>query len=139
MIFNFKKLYFASYRGQYVYLFWLAVHMHVYHISLCLTFICLISTTHNLAKNFAWYSKIDYTLAISHWDNFSQSLYVCGRFHRHEEARKSYEIEHRKSDLTQDYINVHIALGLGLRFDSGQFFQHFWKQRRLKLVKLKSF
>ena len=44
-----------------------------------------------------------------------------GQFRRHEEARKSYELMHRKSDLTQDYINVHIALGLGLRLHGGQF------------------
>ena len=44
-----------------------------------------------------------------------------GQFRGHEEARKSYELMHRKSDLTQDYINVQIALGLGLCLHGGQF------------------
>ena len=60
----------------------------------------------------------------THMHGFVGRGHKLGHFRGHEEARKSYERKHRKSDLTQDYINVHIALGLGLRLHGGDFFSY---------------
>ena len=38
-----------------------------------------------------------------------------GQFRAYQEARQSYGLAYPGADLTQDYINVHIALGLGLK------------------------
>ena len=38
-----------------------------------------------------------------------------GQFRAYAAARKAYAEAHPGADLTQDYINVHIALGLGMR------------------------
>ena len=58
----------------------------------------------------------------THMHGFVGRGHKLGHFRGHEEARKSYERKHHKSDLTQDYINVHIALGLGLRLHGWHFF-----------------
>ena len=60
----------------------------------------------------------------THMHGFVGRGHKLGHFRGHEEARKSYERKHHKSDLTQDYINVHIALGLGLRLHGWHFFSN---------------
>ena len=51
----------------------------------------------------------------AHLHGFLGRGHKLGRFRASEDARRSYALAHPESDLTQDFINVHVALGLAVR------------------------
>ena len=51
----------------------------------------------------------------AHAHGFLGRGHKLGHFRGYEEGRKAYASMYQGSDLTQDYINVHIVLGLGVR------------------------
>ena len=51
----------------------------------------------------------------AHAHGFLGRGHKLGHFRGYEEGRKAYASNYQGSDLTQDYINVHIALGLDVR------------------------
>lgn len=51
----------------------------------------------------------------AHMHGFVGRGHSLGHFRAYQEARNLYARAYPGSDLTQDYINVHIALGLGIR------------------------
>ena len=50
----------------------------------------------------------------AHAHGFLGRGHKLGRFRGYEEGRKAYALNYHGSDFTQDYINVHVALGLGV-------------------------
>lgn len=52
----------------------------------------------------------------AHAHGFLGRGHALGHFRNYQEARESYVSFFQGSDLTQDYINIHISLGLGFRF-----------------------
>ena len=51
----------------------------------------------------------------AHMHGFLGRKHKLGRFRAIEDARQLYFLIHPESDLTQDFINVHVALGLAVR------------------------
>jgi hypothetical protein len=54
----------------------------------------------------------------THMHGFMGRGHYLGQFRDLQEARDQYRYTYPGSDMTQDYINVHMALGLGERFGS---------------------
>ena len=54
----------------------------------------------------------------AHMHGFLGRGHQLGRFRGYQDARQQYNQVHSASDLTQDLINVHVALGLAIRLDS---------------------